>query len=410
MTTRKVNETLTQVGPGTPMGQLLREYWLPVMRSERLAERGGAPVPVELLGEKYVLFRGDDGSVGCFAEACPHRGASLALARNEDCSLRCVYHGWKFHVSGTVLETPSEPEEDGPRFADRVKLPHHPVVEAGGIVWVWLGGTGRKPGPFPEFPFTKVPAENVFATIALVDCNWLQGVEADIDSAHVSLLHETEARNGPLKDLLDDTAPRDEIDPRPYGLRFAAVRSLSSGDTLARVKPFAMPWYTVVPELPNGDRLWHAWVPVDDHRTIMWYLWWNDEQPVDPGYFSTQFGLDLDTLNPDNIREGYTRENGWGQDRAAMRAGTSFSGIRGLVLQDVAVQESMGPIVDRTRENPGKSDRGIVRVRRFLLDALKTHAAGGVAAGLGDDADYGAVRSAVVVAPRGTDWRAAAPA
>lgn len=139
----------------------------------------------------------------------------------------------------------------------------------------------------------------------------------------------------------------------------------------------------------------------------MWYLWWNDDQPVDPSYFSEQFGLDLDTLNPDNIREGYTSENGWGQDRQAMRDGKSFSGIRGLVLQDVAVQESMGPIVDRTVENPGKSDRGIVRTRRFLLDALKAHAAGATPAGLGADTDYGTVRSAVIVVPEGEDWRSA---
>jgi phthalate 4,5-dioxygenase len=406
--TRKVNESLTRVGPGTPMGQLLREYWLPVMRGARIAERGGAPVAVELLGEKYVLFRGEDGIVGCFAEACPHRGASLALARNEDCSLRCVYHGWKFHVSGRILETPSETDDEG-RFASRVRLRHHPVVEAGGIIWVWLGGVNRKPSPFPEFPFTKVPAENIFATIALVDCNWLQGVEADIDSAHVSILHETEARNGPLRDLLDDTAPRDEIDEQPYGLRYAAIRSLTSGDTLVRVKPFAMPWYTVVPELPNGDRLWHAWVPVNDRQTIMWYLWWNDDNPVDPSYFSEQFGLDLDRLNPDNIREGYTRDNAWGQDRNAMKEGRSFSGIRGLVRQDVAVQESMGPIVDRTMENPGKSDRGIARARRFLLDALKAHAAGQTPPGLGHDAGYGNVRSAVLTVPAGTDWRGLVP-
>lgn len=406
MTTQKVNETLTEVGPGTPMGQLLREYWLPVMRSGRLAEPGGPPVPVELLGEKYVLFRGADGTVGCFDEACPHRGASLALARNEDCSLRCVYHGWKFHVSGEVLETPSEPE-DGGRFASRVRLPHHPVREAGGVIWVWLGGTGREPRPFPQFPFTKVPAENIFATIALVDCNWFQGLEADIDSAHVSLLHETEARNGPLKDLLDDTAPRDEIDTQPYGLRYAALRTLSTGDTLARIKPFAMPWYTVVPELPNGDRLWHAWVPVNDHQTIMWYLWWNDDQPVDPSCFSEQFGLDLNRLDPDNIRAGYGPENLWGQDRGAMAVGRSFSGIRGLVLQDVAVQESMGPIVDRTIENPGRSDRGIVRARRFFLDAVTTHADGEIPPGLGLDVDYGTVRSAAVVVPAGQDWRTA---
>jgi phenylpropionate dioxygenase-like ring-hydroxylating dioxygenase large terminal subunit len=386
------------------MGQLLREYWIPVLRSARIGEPGGAPVPVELLGEKYVIFRADDGTLGCFAEACPHRGASLALANNEDCALRCVYHGWKFHVSGKVLATPSEPE-DGGRFAGRVKLRHHPVREAGGIVWVWLGGTERQPPPFPDFPFIRLPEDHVFGIVALVECNWLQGVEADVDSAHVSLLHETEARNGPLAELLVDRAPRDEIDPQPYGLRFGSVRDLGDGSKLVRVKPFAMPWYTVVPELPTGDRLWHAWVPIDDHHTIMWYLWYNESRPVDPTFFAAQFGLDLEKLNPDNIREGFSRENRWGQDRAQLRAGQSYSGIKGLVLQDIAVQESMGPIVDRSAENPGKSDMAIVRTRRLLLDALRRHETGETPPGLGPGVDYNQVRSASIVVPAGTDWR-----
>ncbi|WP_229400826.1 Rieske 2Fe-2S domain-containing protein [Micromonospora okii] len=406
MTTRKVNDQFTRVGPGTPMGRLLREYWMPVMRAARLAEPGGAPLAVELLGERFVVFRADDGRLGCFAEACPHRGASLTLARNEDCALRCIYHGWKFSVTGEVLETPSEPAELT-RFASRVKLRHHPVLESGGVIWVWIGGTGRAAPPPPAFTFTKLPPEQVFGLVAVVECNWLQGLEADIDSAHVSLLHETEARAGALRDLLDDRAPRDEIDEQPYGLRFASVRTLASGDALVRVKPFAMPWYTVVPELPSGDRLWHAWVPIDDHRTIMWYLWYNEERPVDPTVFADQFGLDLDALDPDNIRAGFTRENNWGQDRREMRENRSFSGIRGLVMQDIAVQESMGPVVDRTRENPGRSDTGIVATRRYLLDALRRHGRGETPPGLGPEADYALVRSAEITVAPGVDWRTA---
>ncbi|MEG8182120.1 Rieske 2Fe-2S domain-containing protein [Nocardia terpenica] len=404
MATRSVNDTLTGVGRGTPMGELLREYWMPVLRSPRVTA-GGEPVPVELLGERYVIFRGDDGSLGCFAEACPHRGASLALARNEDCALRCIYHGWKFDTSGKVLETPSEPE-DGGRFAGLVKLRHFPVVEAGGIVWVWVGGTDRTPSPFPRFAFTDLPAEHVFAIVAVLDCNWMQGLEADIDSAHVSLLHETEAANGPLRDLLDDRAPHDDIEHTAWGIRYAAIRTLSTGDSLVRIKPMIMPWYTIVPELPNGDRLWHAWVPIDDHRTLFWYLWYNENQPVDPNYFAAQFGLRLDEMNRDNFREGYSRENMWGQDRIAMRDGSSFSGIRGLAMQDIAVQESMGAIVDRTLENPGKSDTGIARARNFLMNAVKTHAAGGVAPGLGADVDYGKITSASLVVPADdASWR-----
>jgi phenylpropionate dioxygenase-like ring-hydroxylating dioxygenase large terminal subunit len=403
MATRTVNETLSRVGKDTPMGQLLRQYWMPVLRSERVSP-GAEPVPVELLGERFVVFRGQDGALGCLAEACPHRGASLALARNEDCALRCVYHGWKFHVSGKVLETPSEPA-DGGRFAERVRLRHYPVVDQGGIVWVWIGGTGRDPSPFPQFAFTDLPADQVFAIVAILECNWMQGFEADIDSAHVSLLHETEARNGPLRDLLDDRAPHDEIDPMSWGIRYATVRRLSVGDSLVRIKPMVMPWYTIVPELPNGDRLWHAWVPINDQRTIMWYLWYNEEKPVDPSYFAEQFGLELDGMNKDNFREGYSRDNMWGQDRSAMRAGTSFSGIRGLALQDIAVQESMGAIVDRTLENPGKSDTGIVRARRFLLDAIRTHAAGGTPPGLAGDVDYRKITSASIVVHPGEDWR-----
>jgi len=406
VTTRAVNDTLTRVSPDTAMGALLRQYWIPALRAQRLAEPDGDPVGVQLLGERFVAFRATDGRIGFFAEACPHRGASLTLARNEDCALRCIYHGWKMDVSGAVLETPSEPAERT-AFREKVRVRHHPAVEAGGIVWVWLGEPGQPPSPFPRFSFTTLPPEHVFAIVAVVECNWLQGLEADLDSAHVSLLHGTEAGQGHLASVLDDTAPRDEFDPQPYGFRVGAVRTLRTGETYVRVKPYAMPWYTIVPESPAGDRLWHAWVPIDDTRTIMWYLWFNEDQPVDPARFADQFGLDLAQLNPDNFREGRSRANGWGQDRAGMRAGNSFSGIRGIAMQDIAVQESMGPIVDRTREHPGSSDHGIVHTRRFLLDAVRGHRPDTAPPGLADGVNYGTVRSGSVVVAPGEDWRSA---
>jgi phenylpropionate dioxygenase-like ring-hydroxylating dioxygenase large terminal subunit len=391
------------------MGGLLREYWIPAMRAAQIGESGGAPVGVELLGERFVAFRADDGRIGFFAEACPHRGASLVLARNEDCALRCIYHGWQIDVSGKVRETPSEragrPDRHG--LADRVKVRHYPVVEAGGIIWVWLGPPDRKPPRFPSFSFTSLPADHIFGITAVVECNWLQGVEADVDSSHVSLLHETEASRGHLSSVLDDSAPRDDFDPQPYGLRIGAIRTLRTGETYVRVKPYAIPWYTIVPESPAGDRLWHAWVPMTDHRTLVWYLWYNEEQPVAPERFADQFGLDLDRLNPDNFREDRTRANLWGQDRAAMRSGQSFSGIRGIAFQDIAVQESMGPVLDRSLEHRGSSDLGIVRTRRLLLDAVRNHAAGGRPHGLDDDVDYSKIRSGSVFVGPGEDWRLA---
>ncbi len=160
-----------------------------------------------------------------------------------------------------------------------------------------------------------------------------------------------------------------------------------------------------MPESPAGDRLWHAWVPVDDVTTIMWYLWYNEDRPVDPARFADQFGLDLDRLDPDNFRAGLSRANGWGQDRAAMRAGTSFTGIRGIAMQDIAVQESMGLVVDRSLEQPGASDHGIVRVRRFLLDSVRSSEAGGAPPCLGDGVDYATVRSGSAVVAPGQDWR-----
>jgi nitrite reductase/ring-hydroxylating ferredoxin subunit len=151
------NELLTRTGPGTRMGGLLRRYWLPAMLSERLPEPDCAPGAVLLFGERLVVFRDTEGRVGLLDEFCPHRRVSLVYGRNEECGLRCVFHGWKFDVHGRVLETPAEVSPD---FGKNIRHTAYPTCEAGGIVWTYMGPDSAPP-PFPDFFFTTLPANQV---------------------------------------------------------------------------------------------------------------------------------------------------------------------------------------------------------------------------------------------------------
>src|SRR5690242_5847075 len=142
-----VFEPLTRCGADTPMGRLLREFWIPAIPSSALTA-DGAPQKLRLLGEHLVAFRATDGRAGIVDQACPHRGASLVLARNEECGLRCLYHGWKLNVDGHVVETPRERDPD---YGDRIRPTGHPTEERGGIVWTYLGA--ERPAPaFPPYP------------------------------------------------------------------------------------------------------------------------------------------------------------------------------------------------------------------------------------------------------------------
>jgi len=232
--TREQNERLTRVEGDAPMGRLMREhYWIPAVLSAQLVA-DGAPVRVRLLGTEYVAFRATDGRVGFFAEACPHRGCSLVLARNEECGLRCIFHGWKIDVAGFVAEVPTH-SPNAEAFAAKVPVAHFPVHEGGGIVWVWLGAA---PAPtFPELPFTVLGDRRVWMTVTKAFCNWLQGVEATLDSAHVGTLHEayiarwTEGGDKPLAKALDELAPRYDVERTRYGLDAVALRPLPDGRT-----------------------------------------------------------------------------------------------------------------------------------------------------------------------------------
>jgi phenylpropionate dioxygenase-like ring-hydroxylating dioxygenase large terminal subunit len=372
MITKEENELLTRVEGIAPMGRMLRQlYWIPAVLSSRL-ESGGAPVRVKLFGERFVAYRTDDGRVGFLNEACPHRGVSLALARNEDNALRCIFHGWKFSVSGEVLEVPNEaasPES----FRKTVKLKHYPVREGAGLVWVWLG-EGEAP-PAPNFEFMDLPPEQAYSCGLELESNWLQGVEATIDSSHIAVLHQSHlaASSMDMAATRANLAVRYKFDDTAYGYRAAALREAPSGECVARVTEFVMPYYGLIPPIWSGknqDRTVIMAVPIDDHNLIQWYTYYNTERPVD-SMKRTQ------RANTWPMAGGICQDpdKAWGQNRQLMKNG-NHTGFTDIVIEDFVTQVSMGPIVDRSEEYLCSADGAIIRLRRHLLKSLRQFEAG----------------------------------
>jgi phenylpropionate dioxygenase-like ring-hydroxylating dioxygenase large terminal subunit len=408
MLTKEENERLTRVGPGTPMGEMLREFWTPALRSEALAANG-APQRVRLLAENFVAFRATDGRVGFFAERCPHRCASLALARNEDNALRCIFHGWKFDVSGAVVDVPTEPPERRAEFASRVPLKHYPTREAGGLVWVYLGRRAQPP-KFYDFEFHKPPAD-ALVRCAIVHGNWLQGFEGQLDSAHIGMLHSSStqrANNRTNTYSRMNTAPRFEIVETPYGFREAALRDLPDGSIYARIREVVFPYYSLIPGDHGQPRLVVAVVPIDDEWSAHWYYHMSPFGPVPDWYRALAF--EGTAANSDNYSEDMgSRDNLWHQDRAAMQGGHWSGFLKNFTYEDFIIEESMGPIADRSEEFLGTSDAVIVRARRLLLEALRDHAAGKLPFGLDQALDYSRIRALAIRMPGQIDWRSIDP-
>ncbi|HLH78423.1 MAG TPA: Rieske 2Fe-2S domain-containing protein [Candidatus Binataceae bacterium] len=403
------NETLCRVGADTPMGRMLREYWTPALRSETL-EADGAPRRVRLLGDNFVAFRASDGRVGFFDEGCPHRCTSLALARNEDNALTCIFHGWKIDVSGKVVEVPSEPPERRAEFAAKVRVRHYPVREAGGIVWVYLGVRAQPPRFF-DFEFTHLPPSHVMVRKAVIRHNWFQGMEGQLDSAHVGIMHKSwvELRGARLKTAdmplsRVNTGPSFEFMPRPYGFREGALRPLPDGSVYARIREVVLPYFSFIPVNPNRSQFLVCSIPVDDEWNAQWYIHYDPFRPLDEETRSQIMrgcAPDLDNFAA-NLGELDTM---WGQDRKAMREGHWTGIVKSVQHEDFAVELSMGVIVDRSREYLGSSDSVIIRVRRALLNAVRDFAQGKPALGQEEDVDYSRIRPLAIHLPVGTDWR-----
>jgi phthalate 4,5-dioxygenase oxygenase subunit len=411
--TREQNELLTQVEGDAPMGRLMRDhYWVPAAMSSQVVE-DGVPLRVRLLGQDVVAFRATDGRVGFLDERCPHRGTSLALARNEECGLRCIFHGWKIDVSGKVVDVPTH-SPNPEAFAAKVPVGHYPTHEGGGIIWVWLGR--QEAPPFPELPFTVLPENQVWMTVTKCYCNWLQGVEATIDSAHVGTLHmayvNRDGANQPMLLALDALAPRYEVAHTAYGLDAVALRPVQDGGTYVRTTNYIMPFISFTPGGYEVPAVIFIVSPIDDTHHNLFYGVWSNHSDFNNGRDIPQEMMtvvgDL-PYDPHNFG-GFTadREHNFGQDRDAMKKG-HFSGFVGNLLQeDTVTQASMGPIVDRTKDHLSSSDVAIIHAQRMLLEALADVAAGRVPRGGTPGMDHRDVVPVNVLRPAESDH--AAPA
>jgi phthalate 4,5-dioxygenase oxygenase subunit len=396
------NELLTRVSGEAPMGRMLRQHWwIPAIRSAALVA-DGKPERVKLFGEQFVAFRATDGRVGVFDEACPHRRASLALARNEDNALRCIYHGWKFRVDGVTVEAPTQPNNQS-EFCKRVPLKHYPVREEGGIVWVWLG-KGEQPPAFPDLPFVGLPEKNVVVHRQHVDCNWLQLIETNLDAAHVGVLHQSWLQNQEIGNTVVDQAPVYHLAAKNYGFRYAAVRNLPDGRAYARIHSFVMPWYGVISprrsEETTRAQLFFA-VPIDDENTSYWHM--NYIQDREVPYEPYVMPSNRDNWPPIASRSA---DDHWGQDRSAMRNG-HFSGFtQTLGTEDFAIVLSQGRIVDRTKEFLSAGDGAITNIRRCLLTSVREFMEERrPVLAAHENIDYRSIRPVLGFFPRDTKWR-----
>ena len=407
MLTQEENERLTRVTAGTPMGETMRRYWLPALLSWELPQPDGAPVRVRLLGEDLVAFRTTDGRVGLIEEFCPHRRASLWLGRNEENGLRCVYHGWKYDVTGQCVDQMNEPRQ----FCAKIRAIAYPTCEIGGVVWAYMGPAERQPAP-PNFAWTQVPETHRTVSKVVEACNWLQALEGGIDTSHFTILHRALKMNAkepgiqPNNPGVRGSAPTLEVDVTDYGYRYFGIRPLGD-EQYVRGYHYIMPFTQLRPPGPDRDEVHgHYWVPIDDTTCMVWNFYYSyGARPIgnraEDGYSGNAYGSHVDQKT---FRPYRNRTNDWMIDRQMQKTET-YTGISGINQQDRAVQESMGAIVDRSRENLGPGDRAVVVTRKLLLEAVGSVARGADPRGTG--ASYYTVRAAEAVLPKSTNWREA---
>ena len=405
MLTREDNELMCRVGPGTPMGNLMREYWIPAIRSDELPAPDSPPMRLRLLGENLIAFRATAGSVGIVRDACPHRGASLFFGRNEEDGIRCVYHGWKFDVSGTCVDMPSEPAESN--FRSKVKAVAYPCIERNNVVWTYMGPR-KEPPPLPNF------APNLFSncivTKSVRECSYMQALEGDVDTVHFPFLHagadrfDEYPRGSESYYGLRQRYAAMEVREIEAGVSYGAYRPAEEGTSYWRMGHFILPFYTYnAPKILTQRNTGSVWVPIDDYHMMLWVM----VVPQSPETYGTRAiggvfaapkighappsdEYENQEINPSLFAESTSDwigrfrlkqnlRNDYLIDREAQARKVTYTGMpNGADPEDRAMQETMGPIYDRTSEHLGTTDAMIIQCRRKLINAAKSYRDNGI--------------------------------
>ena len=420
MLSKADNELLCRVGPGTPMGEFMRHYWMPVLYDWELAP-DGEPKRVRVLGEDLIAFRDTQGKVGFFQHNCPHRGASLFFGRNEEGGLRCVYHGWKFDTDGNCTDMPNEPAESD--FKQKVKASAYAAAEYGGLVWVYLGPDQASPPPVPAFEWGLVPPEQRQHSHKLIyECNWLQALEGELDTTHVYFLHSRLDPTLPAKygTWVDDRAARLHVLNTAGGVLYGGSRVEEDGNTYWRTTQFLFPIYGMFPGgRDDGTVPLSIYVPIDDEHTLHMGVFWHPTKALDTGRDPRKGSLPeepgvlangVGPMKPHQHGRFFAdwwpvvnKENDFLMDADARKT-KSFTGIPGIRLQDSAVIWSMGAIMNRSTEHLGTADAAIIRVRRRLLEAVKALRDNNVTPPGAREPSVYTVRSCLTVLPPEANW------
>ena len=418
------NTRLTRTGPGTPMGEVFRRYWIPVLLAEQLPENDGPPLRVKILGEELLAFRDTEGRIGLIEPRCPHRGANLFFGRNEQCGIRCSFHGFKFDVDGECVDMPIVEPVHFERMRSKAKIVAYPTREWGGLVWTRMRPGRDASDPLPGLPmmeFALVPPSHRYVSKKLQECNWAQAAEGGVDTAHFSFLHQPvgaydeafrEKAALAVRGYAKDTMNQDHVrwmrdDPRPQftivkhdaGMVLGASRQAGEGKLYWRIAQYLMPSHGYTPSATPGET-YHGqtWVPIDDENCWVFVYSWNPDRPLtgeERAAYRTSGAvypeMDHDWMPVRN------RSNDYLIDRKLQKT-ENFTGIIGVSEQDAAIQDSQGRIVDRTRELLGPTDIGVVQLRRMMLEAALRVEAGGEPIGADNPQSY-SVRSGGIVAP-----------
>ncbi len=414
MVTREDNDLLTRVEGDWPMGQIMRRHWLPACLSEEVAEPDGAPVRTRMLGEDLVVFRDTKGRLGILGEHCLHRRASLAFGRNEECGLRCLYHGWKFDVDGNILDRRASPKAATSRsIASRNPILRAKAAVSSGLTWDRQEEFREfePPGWAPRPPRASPSSRCVWPAIG-PRCSRARSISPHSSSLHSTVMPSMDVDGA--KAAGDywprpsaDKAPRMQFQSTSFGFRYAAIRrpiQNAATHDYVRVTLFVAPFTVIIP--PNDQyKMAQMLFPIDDTNTIHYWVAWHETKGISQDewrkFCAAEVGVDLDR-NYRNIR---TLENRFLQDRDAMKRG-DFTGIKGIPAQDMAMWESMGPITDRSEDNLGASDIAVIQFRRQMIAAARRFRDGGPAIGTTEPRIKQAQLSSFEgIVPKSTDWR-----